>query len=111
MSHLLDTNSWVDHLRRGTTSKVTAGLATASPGSVHLCSVVLAELVYGAYRSGPAHQAANLALIAVLQGQYPSLPFDDRAAAEYGKIRAHLAALGTPVGPNDFLIAAIALAN
>ena len=36
---------------------------------------------------------------------------DDRAAEEYGKVRAHLAALGTPIGPNDLLIAAIALAN
>ena len=36
---------------------------------------------------------------------------DDRAAEEYGKVRALLAALGTPIGPNDLLIAAIALAN
>lgn len=40
-----------------------------------------------------------------------SLPFDDRAADEYGRIRAYLARLGTPIGPNDLLIAAIALAN
>ena len=40
-----------------------------------------------------------------------SLPFDDRAAEEYGKVRAHLAALGTPIGPNNLMIAAIALAN
>jgi len=29
----------------------------------------------------------------------------------YGKIRANLVAKGQPIGPNDFLIAAIALAN
>ena len=40
-----------------------------------------------------------------------SLPFDDRAAEEYGKVRSHLAVLGTPIGPNDLMIAAIALAN
>jgi hypothetical protein len=39
------------------------------------------------------------------QGEY------DAAAEEYGKARAHLAALGTPIGPNDLLIAAIALAH
>ena len=61
--------------------------------------------------SGPAHQAANLALIATLRQQFVSLPFDDRAAEEYGKVRAHLTALGTPIGPNDLMIAAIALAN
>ena len=39
---------------------------------------------------------------------YESLPFDDAAAAEYGRIRAQLAAAGTPIGPNDLMIAAIA---
>ena len=111
MSHLLDTNSFIHHLRRGPASNVTARLAAAPPGSVYLCSVVLAELVYGAIHSGPAHQASNLALLGKLRQQFVSLPFDDRAAEEYGKVRAHLAALGTLIGPNDLMIAAIALAN
>ena len=108
MSHLLDTNSFIDHLRRGPASNVTARLLAAPPGSVYLCSVVLAELLYGAMRSSGAHQASNLALIASLRRLFVSLPFDDRAAEEYGKVRAHLAALGTPIGPNDLMIAAIA---
>jgi tRNA(fMet)-specific endonuclease VapC len=108
---LLDTNSFIDHLRHGPASNVTAKLAAALPGSIYLCSVVLAELIYGALHSGPAHQAANLTLIASLRQQFVSLPFDDRAAEEYGKVREHLANLGTPIGPNDLMIAAIALAN
>lgn len=111
MSHLLDTNSWIDHLRRGPTSKVTTKLAAAPAASVYLCSVVLAELYYGAFHGSPAQQAANLALIGKLKHLFVSLPFDDRAAEEYGKLRAHLAALGAPIGPNDTMIAAIALAN
>jgi tRNA(fMet)-specific endonuclease VapC len=111
VSHLLDTNSFIDHLRRGPASNVTAKLVAAPPGSVYLCSVVLAELFYGAWHSGPAHRAANLALIAGLRQQFVSLPFDDRAAEEYGKVREHLAALGTPIGPNDLMIAAISLVN
>ena len=39
------------------------------------------------------------------------MPFDDQAVEYYGKIRATLAAIGQPIGPNDLLIAAIALAN
>ena len=50
MSYLLDTNAFVDHLRRGPASKVTAKLLAAPSGSVYLCTVVLAELVYGAIR-------------------------------------------------------------
>lgn len=111
MSHLLDTNSWIDHLRRGPASMVTAKLAGAPPGSVYLCSLVVGELIYGALHSGPTHQASNLALIASLRQQFVSLPFDDRAAEEYGKVRAHLASTGSPIGPNDLIVAAIALAH
>jgi len=39
------------------------------------------------------------------------LPFDDDAAEEYGSIRAYLERLGTPIGPHDMLIAAIARAK
>jgi tRNA(fMet)-specific endonuclease VapC len=43
--------------------------------------------------------------------RFISLPFDDQSALIYGQIRAQLAASGTPIGPNDLLIASIALAN
>ena len=111
MSHLVDTNSWADHLRRGPNSRVTANLTAAPPGSVYLCAVVLGELLYGALHGAAAHQARNMALIASLRQQFVSLPFDDRSAEEYGKVRAHLAVMGTPIGPNDLMIAATALAN
>lgn len=111
MSYLLDTNSFVDHLRQGPNSNVTARLTAAVPGSVFLCSVVLAELYYGVMHGSTGHQASNLALVAKLRHQFNSLPFDDRAAEEYGKVRAHLAAQGTPIGPHDVMIASIAIAN
>jgi tRNA(fMet)-specific endonuclease VapC len=111
VSHLLDTNAFVDHLRRGPKSKVTARMLAAPPRSVYLCSVVLGELIFGAIQSGPNHEVANRARIARLQAQFPTFPFDDAAAEEYGKLRAHLTAIGQLIGPNDLLIAAIALAN
>ncbi len=43
--------------------------------------------------------------------QFDSLPFDDQSAIIYGRIRAQLESQGTPIGPTDLLIAAIALAN
>jgi len=107
---LLDTNSWVDHLRRGPTSNVTARLVSKSPGSAYLCSLVLGELLYGALHSQPSYRANNLALVDSLRRQFVSLPFDDRAAEEYGKTREHLVKIGMPIGPNDLLIAATALA-
>ncbi|WP_199317370.1 PIN domain-containing protein [Planktothricoides raciborskii] len=42
---------------------------------------------------------------------FVSLPLDDLAARKAGEIRNNLAALGTPIGPYDLLIAAIAIVN
>jgi tRNA(fMet)-specific endonuclease VapC len=111
VSHLLDTNAFVDHLRRGPKSKVTARLLVAPPGTVYLCSVVLGELIFGAIRSGPVHEAANRTMIDGLRAVFRTIPFDDAAAEEYGKLRAYLATSGQQIGPNDLMIAAIALAT
>jgi tRNA(fMet)-specific endonuclease VapC len=43
--------------------------------------------------------------------RFISFPFDDPAAKVYGEIRASLEKAGTPIGPNDLMIAAIAIAN
>lgn len=43
--------------------------------------------------------------------EFATLPFDEKCEEVYGIIRAQLGLAGTPIGPNDLLIAAIALAN
>jgi tRNA(fMet)-specific endonuclease VapC len=110
MKFLLDANAWIGHLRQ-TTPSVTQRLSQHPASDVALCSMVLAELLYGAERSHPSYRATNLALVVGLRQQYVSLPFDDPAAEQYGQIRSHLANQGTPIGPNDLIIAAIALAH
>jgi tRNA(fMet)-specific endonuclease VapC len=55
--------------------------------------------------------AHNLGLLGALRQQFVSVPLDEVAAEESGKIRADLAAKGAPIGPYDLLIAAIARAN
>jgi tRNA(fMet)-specific endonuclease VapC len=110
VKYLLDSNSCFGWLRQNQ-PKLMSRLQQESPSDVLLCSVVLGELIYGAFHGGAAHQVSNLVLIASLRQQFVSLPFEDGAEEEYGKVRAHLAGLGTPIGPNDLLIAAIALAN
>jgi len=74
-----------------------------------LCDIVKAELYYGAYKG--TRLESNLVLYQEFFSELVSLPFDGNAAAVYGRIRARLEALGTPIGPNDLQIAAIALAN
>ena len=55
MSYLLDTNSVIDHFRRGPASNVTIKLSAAPAGSVYICSVVLAELIDGAMHGQASH--------------------------------------------------------
>jgi tRNA(fMet)-specific endonuclease VapC len=109
VKYLLDTNTCVQYLRYGAASPVARRLASASPGDVVLCSVVVGELLFGALRS--QNIAKNLADVQAFRAGFISLPFDDQTAAEYAKIRADLASKGTPIGPNDMLIAAVALVN
>jgi tRNA(fMet)-specific endonuclease VapC len=70
---------------------------------------VKAELFYGAMRSNDIE--GTLRKQQQFLDLFVSLPFNDAAALIYGRIRADLTALGTPIGPNDFQIAAIAMAN
>ncbi len=74
-----------------------------------LCSVVVGELLFGAMRS--KNVPKNLAAVKAFCAGFLSLPFDDLSAEEYAKVRADLTSKGMIIGPNDLLIAAIALAN
>jgi tRNA(fMet)-specific endonuclease VapC len=105
MTYLLDTNACIQFLNPGTTA-VPGHLAAISREEVAICQIVKAELYYGAYKS--ARREANLALLTKFFKQFVSLPFDDAAAEAYGRLRAELARRGTPIGPNDLMIAAIA---
>jgi tRNA(fMet)-specific endonuclease VapC len=109
VKYLLDTDTCVQFLRHGPATPVAARLAAATPGDVVLCSVVVAELLFGALRSRDV--ARNLADVRAFVAGFQSLDFDGPAAEEYAKVRADLVAKGTPIGPNDLLIAATALAN
>ncbi|MBW4694677.1 MAG: type II toxin-antitoxin system VapC family toxin [Lyngbya sp. HA4199-MV5] len=109
MNYLLDTNTCIRLLNDDRNASVPRRLAMLQPEEIRLCSVVKAELYYGAYRSSRREQ--NLATLGRLFNQFSSLPLDDQAALLAGQIRFQLAASGTPIGPHDVLIAAIALAN
>lgn len=106
MRLLVDTNVCIAWIKGDPTVRE-AWLST-EPQDVVLSSVVRAELVFGARHS--QHVDANLRRLEAFFSELKSLPFDDAAADEYGLLRAQLAAAGTPIGPNDLMIAASALA-
>ena len=108
MKYLLDTNACVDYLS-GRYPSVIAHLQRSGPTDLGLSTVVVAELRYGADRSARAKE--NHARIDVLVAEIPPVEFDLDSAAAYGRLRTRLEAKGTPIGPNDMLIAAQALAR
>lgn len=108
MAILLDTDV-VIHFLNGTDAVVRERLLAVDPDEVKLCSVVKAELLHGARASERVDD--NLSRLDELFALYDSLPFDDEAAAHYGLLRAQLRRAGTPIGGNDMLIAATALAH
>jgi tRNA(fMet)-specific endonuclease VapC len=107
VSYLLDSNTWIS-LLRWQNAGVLVRLKQHRTDEILLCSVVLAELWYGAERSEPQRRANNHKLVDELEAKYQSLPFDNVAARDYASIRSHLANSGQPIGPNDTIIAAIA---
>ena len=108
MTYLLDTNVCIRYMN-GRAPGVLRRLQALQPVEVVVCSVVKAELFYGAQRSHDP--ARSLAVQQQFLQPYHSLPFDDAAAEVAGSLRAQLAQSGTPIGPYDLQIAAIALAN
>jgi tRNA(fMet)-specific endonuclease VapC len=108
VSFLLDTNVCIAFLN-GRDIGVKDKLLALDPAAVQLCSVVRAELLYGARKSAQVDD--NLARLTEFFSAFSSLPFDDAAAEQYGIIRTQLAREGRPIGPNDLMIAATALAN
>ena len=106
--YLLDTNTVIRYLN-GRAPHVRTRLQATPANEIVVCSIVKAELFFGAMRSNDP--ARTIAQQQSFLNVFRSLPFDDHAATVYGRIRAELAARGELIGPNDLLIAAIALAN
>lgn len=108
MTYMLDTNACIRYLN-GRAPAIKDMLESLTPEDVVVCAVIKAELFYGAKRS--QNPEKSLERQRDFLRPFASLPFDDDAATAYAHIRADLTAKGTPTGPNDLLIAAIAVAN
>ena len=106
MRYLLDTNILSD-LLRNPEGRVAGHIRRVGEAQVSTSIIVAAELRYGAAKKGSERLAARLE--AVL-GALEILPFETPADIVYGKLRWHLERTGRPIGGNDLLIAAQALA-
>lgn len=106
--YLLDTNVCIN-LLNGRQPEVEKKFRSLSPSKIALCSIVKAELFFGARSSRRIDN--NLQRLHFFFAPLQSLSFNDLCADEYGLIRTDLQAQGKLIGPNDLLIAAIARAH
>lgn len=103
--YLLDTNI-VSDLLRNPGGRAARRLAVVGETLVCTSIVVACELRYGAAKKGSAKLAER---IEILLESLEILPLDKDSDRRYAEIRSHLDGPGTPIGPNDLLIAAHAL--
>ncbi len=107
MRYLLDTDV-VSALVRDPHGPVTDRVRDVGESEVCTSIVVAAELRYGAAKKGSARLSRQVE--AVLDA-LPIIPLEEPADAVYAHVRLALERAGQPIGGNDLLIAAQALAH
>lgn len=104
---LLDTNILSD-LVRNPAGRVAERIRQCGETNVRTSLVVAAELRFGAAKKGSERLTSQLeAILAAIE----ILPLAPPTDSIYGWLRAALEKAGTPIGGNDMLIAAHALAS
>ena len=107
MRYLLDTNVLSD-LVRHPHGRIAERIRSVGEDQICTSIIVAAELRYGAAKKGSARLTAQLE--AVLSG-IPVLALEAPADEVYGNLRSNLEKAGKPIGGNDLLIAAQAMAQ
>jgi tRNA(fMet)-specific endonuclease VapC len=105
-SYLLDTNA-LSELIRNPAGELARRVVAVGDAAVGTSIVVACELRFGAAKKGsPVLTAKVEELLANIEVS----PLGDDADRHYAALRVRLERAGTPIGPNDMLIAAHALA-
>ncbi|HXY54998.1 MAG TPA: type II toxin-antitoxin system VapC family toxin [Nitrospirota bacterium] len=107
MKYLLDTNICI-YLIKQKPLKLLKHFKSHKVGDIGISSITLAELRYGVSKS--QHVEKNRQALDEFILPLEIEDFDEKAAAEYGNMRADLEKTGKPIGSMDMLIGAHALA-
>ncbi len=103
--YLLDTNI-ISDLVKHPQGLVFQKIVTVGENNICTSIIVACELRFGAAKSGSPRLVDQLGYIFNV---LPILPLEPPVEQHYGVIRRHLEQAGTPISPNDLLIAAHAL--
>lgn len=102
MRYMLDTNICIYAIKHKP-EQVIMHLQEHDPADICISSVTYAELVHGVEKSKAVEK--NRVALALLLANIEIMSFDSLAAESYGKVRADLEKVGTPIGPLDMMIA------
>jgi len=108
MIRFLDTNICIYFLK-GVHPQIRTRLLNLGPEDVKIPSIVMAELFYGAAKS--ERKQENRDRISQFLEPLEIVPFDEASALCYADIRSQTERKGTPVGPNDLVIAATVISQ
>ena len=103
MKYMLDTNICI-YLIKQNPAKVLKHFKAHTVGDIGISSITLAELRYGVSKS--QHIEKNQQALDEFILPLEIADFDEKAAQEYGTIRAELERAGRPIGSMDMLIGA-----
>jgi tRNA(fMet)-specific endonuclease VapC len=106
MTWFLDTNICILFLK-GSYPYMMEVMRTHRPADVKIPAVVQTELLYGVEKS--ARREENRQNVERFLSIFEIVPFGKECAGIYGEVRAELERQGSPIGPNDLLIAATVL--
>ena len=106
--YLLDSDITIE-LLRGRNPRLAEQTASVSHEAVFLSTVTVAELFFGAYRSGSSQR--SLPVCREFCSSFRILPLDNAAAERAAEVRAYLEGKGQRIGAYDVLIAGIALTH
>jgi tRNA(fMet)-specific endonuclease VapC len=104
--YLLDTNILSD-LVRNPQGPIYQSIVAIGEDKICTSIIVACELRFGAEKSTSARLKQQ---VEIILNTLPILPLTSSADHSYAEIRSYLEKCGTPIGPNDLLIAAHSIA-
>ena len=106
--YYLDTNICV-YFMKGKHPQLLSIMMKHEPKDIKIPAIVEAELLYGVEKS--VKKEDNYKKLVAFLTPFDIIPFGSKESGVYAAIRASLERKGTPIGPNDMLIAATVIAN